>query len=141
MAGRSLGNRLITLDTSGLFAAMVRTDVHLHAAVAEIDSEPGPIFLPAAILCELGYLLDREFGAAGVTALLADIESGAFVLECGGDDLPRIRELVTRYADLRLGYSDATVISCAERHWGRVLTFDLRHFGVVAREERIQLAP
>ncbi len=69
------------------------------------------------------------------------MESGVLTLLCGDGDLPRIRDLVRRYADLPLGYVDAAVIACAERHGGRVLTLDRRHFGVVAREGTISLRP
>ena len=60
---------------------------------------------------------------------------------CGEDDLPRIRELVARYANLPLGFSDACVVACAERHLGSVLTFDRRDFGVISREGTIRLVP
>jgi predicted nucleic acid-binding protein len=40
-----------------------------------------------------------------------------------------------RYESLGLGLADAAVIACAERHRGRVLTFDRRHFPVVAQGE------
>ena len=71
-----------------------------------------------------------------------DLEEGGFSLECGEEDLPRIRELVHRYVDLPLGFADASVISCAERtSGGRVLTLDRRHFGVVAGEGKITLLP
>ena len=36
--------------------------------------------------------------------------------------------------------ADASVIACAERNGGKVLTLDFRHFRVVAREKRISLA-
>ena len=49
--------------------------------------------------------------------------------------------VVQRYEDLPLGFADASVICCAERNGGRVLTLDLRHFGVVAAEGRISLLP
>jgi predicted nucleic acid-binding protein len=85
------------------------------------------------------YLLEQRMPAT-VDRLLVDLESGAFGLDCGDRDLTRIRELVGRYADLPLGFADATVIACAERNGGLVLTFDMRDFGIVAREGRIQLA-
>jgi uncharacterized protein len=52
-----------------------------------------------------------------------------------------VRRLVQRYADLPLGFADASVIACAERNGGRVLSLDKRDFGVVAREGRITLLP
>ncbi len=55
--------------------------------------------------------------------------------------MPRIRALARRYADLPLGFADAAMIACAKRHGGRVLTLDLRHFGVVAREGGLIVLP
>ncbi len=72
---------------------------------------------------------------------LNDLETGSYALDCGEQDVPRIRELVRRYADLPLGFVDAAVTACAERRGGRVLTLDLRHFGVVAREGTITIVP
>lgn len=54
---------------------------------------------------------------------------------------PRITELLARYAGLRLGFADACVIACAERHGGRVLTFAQLDFGPAAREGAISVVP
>ena len=62
------------------------------------------------------------------------LSSAPFTLANSEDDLARIRELVRRYADLPRGLADATVIACAERHGGKLLTLDQRHVGVVARD-------
>ncbi len=74
-------------------------------------------------------------------AFLQDLETGAYALDCGDQDFGRIRELVRRYDDLPLGFSDAAVITCAERNGGRVLTLDQRDFQVVGREGRITIVP
>jgi len=74
-------------------------------------------------------------------ALLADLESGAYSLDCGDEDIPRIRSLATRYEDLPLGFAAASVVACAERNGGRVLTLDNRDFDVVARKETIDVLP
>ena len=74
-------------------------------------------------------------------AVLADLADGAYSLDCGEDDVPRVRELIGRYADLPLGYADSAVVACAERSGGRVLSLDVRHFGPVAREEAITVLP
>lgn len=48
------------------------------------------------------------------------------------EDWPRIAELVARYADLRLGGADASVIALAERLGATtIVTLDRRHFGTV----------
>ena len=97
--------------------------------------------MPSGILAEVGYLIERRLGVPVLEAFLLDLEQRAFTLVNSEDDLGRIRELVGRYADLPLGLADATVIACAERSGRHVLTLDQRHFGVVAREGRIEILP
>ena len=130
---------MITIDTSALFVLLNRRDPDHEAAKRALDSAGRPYLVPSGILAEIMYLLEQRMPAT-VDRLLVDLESGAFGLDCGDRDLTRIRELVGRYADLPLGFADATVIACAERNGGLVLTFDMRDFGIVAREGRIQLA-
>jgi len=88
----------------------------------------------------VAYLVEQRIPSA-LDPFLADLQSGAFSLDCGESDLPRIRELVARYDDLRLDFADAAVIACAERNGGLVLTLDVRDFGVVGREGTIQVLP
>jgi len=104
--------------------------------------EEGPPFLvPAGILAEVGYLLERWLDRSVLTTFLGDLASGAYTLDCGEDDFDRVAELVERYADLPLGFADACVVACAERSGGAVLTLDRRHFDVVAHEGTITVLP
>jgi len=132
---------LITLDTSALYALLDRRDPDHVSVLEALQSDPGPFVVPAGIMAELAYLVESRLGATAMDAVLADLESGAYSLDCGEDDLPRIRSLTTRYESLPLGYADSAVIACAERSGGRVLTLDVRHFGVVAREGTIDVFP
>jgi len=136
-----VGQTLITLDTSGLFALLNRTDKDHERVKAALFEDKGPYLVPAGILAQIAYMVEERLGARALESLILDLESGGLALECGEEDLPRIRELVGRYEDLPLGFADASVISCAERNGGRVLTLDLRHFGVVAAEGHITLLP
>ena len=136
-----MGQTLITLDTSGLFALLNRTDKDHERVKAALFEDKGPYLVPAGILAEIAYMVEERLGARALESLILDLQSGGLALECGEEDLPRIRELVGRYADLPLGFADASVITCAERNGGRVLTLDLRHFGVVAAEGHITLLP
>jgi uncharacterized protein len=86
-------------------------------------------------------MIETKLGAPVLDAFLGDLISGAFSFDCGDADLARIRELVGRYADMPLGLADASVIACAERTTGRILTFDRRDFGIVAREGQVELLP
>ena len=132
---------MITLDTSALFTLLHRTDRDHGRVRAALRGERRPYLVPATVLGEAAYLIEDRLAPAALDALLLDIERGGFLLDCGDQDLPRVRELVHRYADLPLGLVDAAVIACAERNGGRVLTLDLRHFGVVAREGTITILP
>ena len=136
-----MGQGLITLDTSGLFALLNRRDAHHEQIMAAFVNDAGPYLVPAGILAEISYMIERRLSLEVLTTFVSDLETGRFVLECGEGDLGRIGDLVRRYEDLPLGFADASVISCAERNGGKVLTLDLRHFGVVAAEGNISLLP
>lgn len=142
MAARHVGRdpRVITLDTSALYALLDRRDPDHRLTSETLLADPGPYLVPAGILAEIAYLVERRLGQKALDALLADLESGAYSLDCGDDDLPRIRALVGRYAGLPLGFADAAVAACAERNGGRVLTLD-SDFAVVAAEGVIHVVP
>ncbi|HEX2739355.1 MAG TPA: PIN domain-containing protein [Rubrobacter sp.] len=136
-----MGEALITLDTSGIFALLNRRDRDHERVKTALFADKGPYLVPAGILAEIAYMVEERLDTRALESFILDLESGGLSLECGEEDLPRIRELVGRYEDLPLGFADASVISCAERNGGRVLTLDLRHFGVVAAEGEISLLP
>jgi hypothetical protein len=112
-----------------------------HIWQEAFDDERGPYLVPAGILAEIGYLIETRLGVAALDAFMSDLAERAFTLVDPEDDLPHMRELIRRYADLPLGLADASVVACAERNGGRVLTLDLRHFSVVAQERTIQILP
>ena len=129
---------MITLDTSALYALVNRRDPSHDAIRNLVLSDGGPLLVPAGILAEIAYLIEQRFPHS-LDAFLADLESGALTIVCD-DDIARVRRLVARNADLPLGIADASVVACAERHGGRVATFD-RRFGVVEREGRLSVLP
>jgi predicted nucleic acid-binding protein len=132
---------LITLDTSGLIAALNSRDEHHAAVMAVMRRERGERVVPVAIMSEVAYFVEQRLGHPALVDFIEDIEAGAFVLSCQEQGWGRILALTRRYADLPLGLADAAVIECAERHGGKVLTLDRRHFGVVEREGIVQVLP
>lgn len=113
-----------------------------HAAVrTTLEGEAGPLVVPAAILAEVGYMVEVDLGAAVLRKFVADVAAGFYELDCGEADMGRVGALLERYADLRLGMADACVVACAERRGGRVLTLDQRDFGPISREGTITIAP
>lgn len=103
--------------------------------------ERGPFLVTAGILAEITYMVEQRLGKRALEIFIEDIIGGVYSVHCGEVDFPRVLELVDRYDDLPLGFSDAAVIACAERHGGKVLTLDHRHFGLVAREGTIEVFP
>lgn len=124
-----------------MLALLDRRQTHHARTRAALVDDAGPYLLPVGIMAEIAYMIERRLGDEVMKVILSDIEEGAFSLDCGLDDVTRIRELIGRYADPRLGYADATVVACAERNGGRVLSLDRRDLAIVAREGRITLVP
>lgn len=105
----------LTLDTSALYAIMNHADPD-HARVRQArDAERGPYAVPAGILAEVTYMVESTLSLADLEGLLTDLATGAYTLDCGERDFPRIRHLVRRYVSLQLGFADAAVVACAER--------------------------
>ncbi|MDR0359682.1 MAG: PIN domain-containing protein [bacterium] len=130
---------MLTLDSSGLYALLDRRDLHHRQARAALDADPGPFLMPMGILAEIGYLVEKRLGPRVLDIFLRDLVEGGFAVECGEEDLERAQQVMDRYKQLPLGVADALVIACAERNGGRVLSFDFRHFGVVAGDGLLEL--
>jgi predicted nucleic acid-binding protein len=132
---------VLTLDTSALYALVSAGDEHHRRMIEARDADPGPHYVPAGILSAMAYMIEANLPVKALQAVLADLERSVYTLECGEDDLPWISQLIGRYDNLPLGFSDAAVIACAERHRGRTLTADRRHFDIVAGEGTFIVLP
>jgi uncharacterized protein len=85
------------------------------------------------VIAEAAYLIDRQLGAKAEASLYASIIEGQIeVADLDVTDWQRIQDLVSTYADLRLGGTDASVVAVAERRAvSRIATLNRRHFAVV----------
>ena len=136
-----MGIEVITLDTSGILAALNGGDPDHPRARETLQAERGPLVVPVGILAEAGYMIEADLGPHVLRQFVEDADAGHYSVDCGKRDLRRIADLLGTFDDLRLGFSDACVIACAERNGGRVLTFDDRDFAPVARAGTITLVP
>ncbi|MBA3413290.1 MAG: PIN domain-containing protein [Actinobacteria bacterium] len=121
---------MIIADTSGLYAALVDTEVHHRGARAALEDDPGPIVLSPFVLCELDYLLSTRTGLEAELGLLADVAAEAYDLAAfDSREVAGARALMERYSNLGIGLADASVVLLAERYeTERLLTLDERHF-------------
>ena len=134
---------MILVDAGPLVALIDADDRH-HEACAEaltaIRESLGTVW-PA--ITEAMYLLaDVPKGQAGVWQM---VERGAVrLLPLGDEDIPRMRQLMEKYADLPMDLADAALVRVAERDGVRtVFTLDRRDFGVYRLQggRRLALLP
>jgi predicted nucleic acid-binding protein len=124
---------VLIVDTGPLVATADRADKDRLPCRALLESDVGPLMTTAMVIAEAAYLIDRQLGPSAEAGLYTAITAGQLeVADLGREDWARIGDLVTTYADLRLGGTDASVIALAERYGAtRIATLNHRHFHVV----------
>jgi predicted nucleic acid-binding protein len=127
---------VILVDTNVLYALADRRDKH-HARCADwLRCTPDVLMVPATVLAETCYLIDRTLAPRAEAAFLDSVGMGPDstfqLVELVDSDLRRMAGLVRQYADLRLGGTDASVIAICERLGiVTVATVNLRDFATV----------
>ena len=127
---------MILCDTGPIVAAALAGDDQHRVCVELFTGLPlanRELLVPATVAAEVGYLLNREAGPEVEVLFLAALADADFTpADLTAVDYRRASELVTTYADLPVGTTDATVIALAERLGvEEVATLDHRHFAVV----------
>jgi predicted nucleic acid-binding protein len=130
---------VITLDASAVVALVSTRDRRHDTARTIVFERSMETVVPTGILSEIADVVGARAGERGVTSFLRGVIRGTTYLDCGDADLPRVLELMGRFDDV--GFADATVIACAERNGGHVLSFDRGGLRTVAREVPITLLP
>jgi predicted nucleic acid-binding protein len=123
----------VIADTGPLYA-LVDADDSWHDRVVEWwRANQESVMVPICVLPEVCYLLHTRISQQAEAAFVRALANGEFVVEpLEPDDIARAEVLVRKYADLDLGFVDATVIATAERlDATEVLTTDRRHFSAV----------
>jgi hypothetical protein len=117
-----------------------------HETCAQLLSRASErLLVPAPVLVELEWLASSRLGPQPFASFLADVEAGEVtVVDLSRADYIRIRALLDRYADLKLGFVDAAVVAVVERLKERKLaTLDHRHFATIrpSHTEALELLP
>ncbi len=89
--------------------------------------------MPAPVLVELDYLAARQRDRRAIDVMLDEVHGGAYQIEdLVAADYRRVRDLLSTYADLRVGFVDAAVLAVVERlRETKLATLDHRHFSVM----------
>ncbi len=136
---------MIVVDSGPLYAAADLRDAHNDACVAFFETAPGPLLVPASVVIETGYLIEKWLGPRAESRFLTALAGDDYRVEnLTTPDILRMAELVDTYADLPLGSVDASVIAVAERLGAvDIATLDRRHFSVVrpSHTEAFHLLP
>jgi uncharacterized protein len=105
-----------------------------HEPCAQLLAEVrGVRVVPSPVLVEFDYFAARELDRRAVTTMIDEIRHGNYRVEDLTDsDYQRVGELLTTYADLRVGFVDAAVLAVVERlREPKLATLDHRHFSVM----------
>jgi uncharacterized protein len=121
---------LILLDTSGLLAALIRSERDHARAKAILEDERRPLVLSPFVLAELDYFVTRYLGAPGEARLLDEVVKDVYSLaDFGVDEIREAAAVIDAHPDLEIGLADASLVVLAGRYdTDRVLTLDERHF-------------
>jgi predicted nucleic acid-binding protein len=127
---------VIICDTGPLVAAALSNDSHHLACVRlfnDLHAAGREMLVPATVVAEVGYLLNREAGPHVESLFLRSIADGDFAaVDLSAADYARMADLVIKYGSLPLGTTDASVVAVAERlKLTEVATLDRRHFSIV----------
>jgi predicted nucleic acid-binding protein len=119
-------------DTSFVLAVGNKNDAQ-HKICVEVFQQQQIVYLPQSTLAEIAYMLGRSGGNLEVAGFLLRLSKTKYrVLPLAPEDLYRTAEILQQYADSRVDFVDATIVTVAERlKITRSLTLDRRDFGLV----------
>jgi len=119
----------ILVDTAPIVAAIHQRDPAHQMARTSMARLRRRAVLPSPVLVEADYLIRSRAGASVERAFLKSIAKGTHeVAYMTAGLMQRAAELDAKYADLNLGFVDASVMAIAERHDLPIFTFDFTDF-------------
>ncbi|HKV23887.1 MAG TPA: PIN domain-containing protein [Candidatus Acidoferrum sp.] len=121
---------MILVDAGPLVALVDADDQHHKKCVAALKTMREPLGTVWPPVVEAMYLLGDQ--PAAQEALWEMLERGAVaLLPLDANDIPRMRELMRKYANRPMDLADAALIRAAEREGLRkIFTVDRRDFSI-----------
>ena len=121
---------MVIADTGFWLALANPRDAYHQAASDWLDRTDEGLATTWPVVTETCHLLSVRIGAHAQQSFVRSLRQGAAeIAPPNADDLPRIEELMAKYADLPMDLADASLIILAERlGHGRILSADERDF-------------
>lgn len=123
----------VILDSSFLVVLVNQLDRHHGRCTDVARNLREPFVIPVVVVPEVTYILAKRLGHPVMRAFVKQLSGPEWHIEnLSGDDLERVSEVLTVYADAKLDFADATIVAMAERLGVEtILTLDRRDFAVV----------
>ncbi|HKB50707.1 MAG TPA: PIN domain-containing protein [Solirubrobacterales bacterium] len=119
----------ILVDTAPVVATIHSGDSAHEMAKAAMRKLRRNAVLPSPVLVEADHLIRARSGPTAARLFLRAVARGHHeVAYMTANLLRRATELDDKYADLKLGFVDTSVMAIAERHEMPIFTFDFRGF-------------
>ena len=124
---------MIIADTSGLIAFFSEHGPRHEAVVSWVEANDPIIVVSPFVIAEVDYLVATRKRVRAEVAVLRELAGGAYELaQMSTHDLALATDVVSRYRDLGIGITDASLVVLAERYRTNILlTLDRKHFGVM----------
>jgi uncharacterized protein len=124
---------MIVVDTGVLLGAADASDNDHDRCAQLLREHRGELQVPAPVVPETAWQIERKLGPSAEAGFIGLIVSSRLaVVDLTLENYRRCAELIERYADLRLGLVDASVITIAERlSITTIATLNRRDFSVV----------
>jgi uncharacterized protein len=133
----------ILLDTGILYAYYDRADAWHARSLEIVRAERGQLIVPAPVIPEVDYLLERRLGAEARLTLYDGLSQGHyFIADLPRERYSRVAELNRLFSALSLGFVDAAVIAIGESlGLLRIATTDRRDFEPMVPALSLELLP
>ncbi len=106
--------RRVVVDSGPLIALFDAGDAYHQSALGFVRQTRAPLISTMAVVTEAMYVLDESLQAR--KNLLAWIQGGGLTLtEPEAGDFERVIQLMEKYADLPMDFTDAVVVALCER--------------------------
>jgi uncharacterized protein len=121
------------LDTSFLFALTDQSDRNHQRVLAVAQSVSEPLVLPVVVLPEVCYLVSSRLGHQAMCRFVSRMTPNAVQVESlTTKDLVRVHQILERYSDNQLDFTDVAIVAIAARLTiTRVYPLDRRDFSVI----------